>query len=131
MITCWPITTFTVEPQLHIPSFINSMSHPEVVLLSVLIPLTSSNVLLIQYHASVIDYIEYPIYILHAITETTIKPTSTPLSIFYVRVIRNALYGVNRTKKCTSPPHPTDIFPPYLPFHTPHSTLHNFMCEAV
>lgn len=120
-ISCSPITTSPMEPQIHILSFINSMSHPEVVLLFCI---DSPNVF--QCSADPISRVGYWFYWVSYlyITRNNRNHDQTnqyTLSIFYVRVIRNRLCGVNRARKCTSSPHSTEIFPPLTPF--PHSTI--------
>lgn len=95
------------------------MSHPEVVLLFCI---DSPNVF--QCSADPISRVSYWLYWVSYlyITRNNRNHDQTnqyPLSIFYVRVIRNTLCGVNHTKKCTSPPHSTEIFSPCLPIHTP------------
>ena len=132
-ITCWPITTSPVQPQLHIPSFINSMSHPEVVLLFCI---DSPNVF--QCSPDPISRVSYWLYWVSYlyITRNNRNHDQTnqhPLSIFYVRVIRNTLCGANRTKSALHRPTLPNIFP-LPPFHTPHSTLHTpqfYVCGSL
>lgn len=128
-ITCWPITTSPVQPQLHIPSFINSMSHPEVVLLFCI---DSPNVF--QCSADPISRVTYWLYWVSYlyITRNNRNHDQTNehlLSIFYVRVIRHTLCGVNRTKSALHRP----TLPKYFSL-TSHSTLHNpqfYVCGSL